>query len=122
MAKKAAAGKVTPFQAVRPEFEIEAGIFAMPFSIEEPGAAPYHPEMLLWMVPNGPVLGQELDRPGALLDRAGAILRAALRSMPFLPGTLRGRVAGAGRCPAPADQLPDRADLRPTPALAEVVG
>lgn len=54
---------------------------------------PYRPEMLVWFIPNGPVLGYEVGRPGELLHRAVDTFRATtlapMHGAPHTPARVR---------------------------------
>lgn len=121
MAKKAPARNPDPAQVVLDRFEAEAGIFPLPIVIEEKRAQPYHPEILMLVAVDGPILFQELDRPGLLAGRAGSMLRGAMKRLQYLPGTLR--VASSELAEMLRPQITSRVRLvcEPTPHLAEVV-
>lgn len=124
MAKKIPAPKKPhPLQSVREDVEVQVGIFALPNPAggEEGGAAAGEPEeALVWMVVDGPLLGDEVGSHADLLAQAGPLLRESLKNLPFLPGTVRaatGELVAALR-----PQLSSRVKLveGPTPELAEV--
>jgi hypothetical protein len=100
------------------------GIVAMPAYVTGEGE-PYRPQMLLWMIPGGPVLGTTMEKAeGALLETASERLRSAIES-PMVPGVkppARVRVAS----PQLADALRSAGAapeivLAPTPELDDVV-
>lgn len=121
MAKKAPARKMDPPQVVLDRFEAEAGIFSLPITIAEEGQEPYHPEILLLVAVDGPILFEEMERPGLLEARAGFLLRGALKRLQYLPGTLR--VASGELAEALRPQITARVALvnAPTPHLLEVL-
>ncbi len=89
------------------------GIVAMPAYVTGEGE-PYRPQMLLWMIPGGPVLGTTMEKAAdALLETASERLRSAIEA-PMVPGAqppARVRVAS-----------PELADaLRSTGATPEIV-
>lgn len=86
---------------------------------------PYRPEMLLWVIPGGPVLGVSMGKPGELLAQAADHLRDTMAGsmVGSVPAPARVRVASQELARA----LESVADLRPeivcapTPELDEVL-
>jgi hypothetical protein len=100
------------------------GIVAMPAYVTGEGE-PYRAQMLLWMIPEGPVLGTTMEKAaGPLLQTAGERLRAAIEA-PMVPGApppVRVRVASpeladALRSTRPALEIV----CAPTPELDDVI-
>lgn len=121
MNRKTPLRKADPPQVVLDRFEAEAGIFSLPIIVAEEGQEPYHPEMLILVAVDGPILFQEIDRPGTLEGRAGFLLRGAMKRLQYLPGTLR--VAPTELAETLRPQITSRVRLvcEPTPHLSEVV-
>lgn len=118
MAKKPQLKKPLPLQRVREDVELEAGIYDTPVTILEDGG--YHPEILLWVIVDGPILGSEMAKKGELLPQAGRLLRDSLKTLPFLPGKVR--VASEELAKALRPEISTRIELvcAPTPHLDEV--
>lgn len=114
--------KPHPLQRVREDVEVQVGLFALPApEAEEGGAAAAEPEeALVWMIVDGPLLGDEVGARADLLAQAGPLLRESLKNLPYLPGTVR--AAGADLVAALRPQISSRVQLveGPTPELAEV--
>jgi len=86
---------------------------------------PYRPEVLFFIIPDGPVLGMLLAKPGELLPQAAAQLAATIREPMAGPAhaPARIRVASADLARALQPALPPGAELvlAPTPELDEVL-
>jgi len=100
------------------------GIVAMPAYVTGEGE-PYRPQMLLWMIPRGPVLGTTMEKAeGPLLQTAGERLRAAIEA-PMVPGApppVRVRVASAELADALRRTRPALEIVcAPTPELDDVI-
>lgn len=100
------------------------GIVAMPAYVTGEGE-PYRPNMLLWMIPGGPVLGTTMEKAeGTLLQTAGERLRSAIAA-PLVPGAqppARVRVASPELAAAlRGNGLALEIVCAPTPELDDVI-
>jgi hypothetical protein len=96
------------------------GIATMPAYIYGEGE-PYRPEALFFMIPGGPVLGMQVDKPGALLPKAAPLFAATMRDPMDGPAhtPARVRVASESLAGALRPVLPPGTELlvAPTPEL-----
>ena len=85
------------------------GLLSMPAYVTGEGE-PYRPEILLWMIPDGPIIGTALAKPGELMGTAAQHLRDTIErpsfgephtparvrvASPDLAGVLRAGLAGS---------------------------
>lgn len=100
------------------------GIVSLPSYVTGEGE-PYHPELLLWIDPDGLIVGMDTARPGALIQRIAAHFHATTRRPMMGPAHVPTRIRVAS--PEVADTL--RAALgkaieivrAPTPELDTIV-
>jgi len=104
--------------------EWAGGIVSMPAYVTGEGE-PYRPEVLVWMVADGPVVGFSTARPGELLAGASDNFRDTMRSpmfgRPHAPA--RVRVSSPELASALRESLPPEIELlhAPTPEIDDVV-
>ncbi len=75
-------------------------IVTMPAYVTGEGV-PYRPEVLLWMIPGGPIVGMTMARPGELLGRAARHLQETIESPTI------GRPGAPARLRVPSPELAD---------------
>ncbi len=101
--------------------ELEIGLFPLPALESDDGGAPAEPEeALVWMLVDGPLLGDEVGSRADLLAQAGPLLRESLNTLPYQPGVVR--AASAELIAALRPEISARVELveGPTPDLAEL--
>ena len=100
------------------------GVVAMPAYITGEGE-PYRPELVVWMRADGPVVGFEMGKPGAMLAAEPSHLRATIHSPmfgePHTPDRIR--VASGELARALRDALPSALEIvcGPTPEIDHLV-
>jgi len=96
------------------------GLVSLPAYVTGEGE-PFRPEMLLWMIPDGPVLGMTTAKPGELLPRAGQHFRDVMTAPMVGPAQAPTRVRVASeelaRALGPALEAEIALVCAPTPEL-----
>jgi hypothetical protein len=114
----------TKKKRARAAVEWVGGLVSMPAYVDGEGE-PYRPELLVWVVADGPVIGYATAKPGELLAEAATHLRTVMASPlegpPHVPD--RVRVASPALAAALRDALPPAIELvcSPTPEVDHFV-
>lgn len=101
------------------------GLFATPGYVTGEGGEPYRPEAVIWLIPQGPVLGMAMGRPGEgnakLLESFETASRRPVVGPPHLPD--RVRVASPDHAEILRKNLPASIEVicAPTPEFDEVM-